>query len=66
MPLYKYRSLEEAERHLHQLLPQDPLIRFMEVDELVSALKPRKKIARGIFRFKSLAEANEHRKAIYL
>lgn len=63
MPVYKYRSLEEAERHLHELLPQDPLVRFAEVDEMVAVLKPRKKIARGIFRFKTLAEANEHRKA---
>lgn len=63
MPVYKYRSLEEAERHLRELLPQDPLVRFAEVDELAAVLKPRKKIGRGIFRFKTLAEANEHRKA---
>ncbi len=64
MPVYKYRSLEEAERHLRELLPKDPLVRFAAVADLVSVLKPHKRITRGIFRFKSLAEANEHRQAL--
>ncbi len=64
MPVYKYRSLEEAERHLHQLLPADPLVRLQRLEEMLSPLLPPKKIVRGIFRFKTLAEANAHRKAV--
>jgi hypothetical protein len=65
MPIYKYRSFEEAEKHLQQLLPADPLIRLLRLQEIVAPLNPPCKIARGIFRFRTLAEANEHRKAIF-
>lgn len=61
MPIYKYKSLEEAEHHLHELLPPDPLVRLQRVQALFAAFRPPKKIQRGIFRFKSLDEANQHR-----
>lgn len=64
MPVYKYRSLEEAEKHLQELLPADPLVRLRQLEELVSALLPPKPIARGIFRFKTMEEANAHRKQV--
>ncbi len=65
MPVYKYKSLEEAEKHLRELLPSDPLVRLRNLEELLSVLQPPKRIARGVFRFKTLAEANRHRKAIF-
>ena len=61
MPIYKYRSLEQAEAHLKKLLPADPLVRFDQLEDVVRVLKPRGPIQRGIFKFKTLAEANEHR-----
>ena len=64
MPVYKYRSLEEAEKHLQELLPADPLVRLRQLEELLSALLPPKPIARGIFRFKTMEEANAHRKQV--
>ena len=62
MPVYKYRSLEEAEAHLKELQSADPLQRLSDVMDLVFALKPPRKIPRGVFKFKSLEEANEHRR----
>lgn len=65
MPIYKYRSFEEAEKHLHKLLPADPLVRLRRLQEITALLSPPKQIPRGIFRFKSLTEANAHRKAVF-
>jgi len=62
MPVYKYRSLEEAEEHLKKLQPKDPLELLSQLQDLVFALKPPRKIQRGIFKFRTLEEANEHRK----
>ena len=62
MPLYKYRSLEEAENHLKKLQPKDPLELLSQLQDLVFTLKPPRKIQRGIFKFRTLEEANEHRK----
>jgi len=61
MPIYKYKSLEEAEKHLQQLLPADPLVRLKRLQEIVNFLKPPQRIERGVFRFSTLAEANAHR-----
>jgi hypothetical protein len=62
MPIYKYRSLEEAEAHLKELLPSDPLERLRQLEAIVTVLKPPRKIQRGIFKFRTLEEANEHRR----
>lgn len=65
MPVYKYRGLEEAENHLHRLLPVDPLVRLQRLEKLLSPLLPQKQIVRGLFRFKTMAEANAHRKTVW-
>jgi hypothetical protein len=61
MPVYKYKSLQEAERHLRKLQSQDPLQRLSDLQDLVFTLKPPGKIQRGIFKFKTLEEAARHR-----
>ncbi len=61
MPIYKYRSLEEAEEHLKKLQPKDPLQLLSDLQDMVFALKPPKKIRHGIFKFRTLEEANKHR-----
>ncbi len=61
MPIYKYKSLEEAEKHLQQLLPADPLVRLQRLQEFVNFFKPSQRIQRGVFKFLTLAEANAHR-----
>lgn len=63
MPLYKYKSLEEAEQHLRQLQSKDPLQRLSDLQDLVYTLRPPRKIQRGIFKFRTLEEANQHRQA---
>jgi hypothetical protein len=63
MPVYKYRTFEEAEEHLEQLLPTDPLQRLSKLGVLLKALIPSKKIQRGIFKFKTIKEANQHRES---
>ena len=65
MPIYKYRSFEEAEKHLHKLLPADPLLRLQRLQEITAVLSPPIEIPRGVFRFKSFAEANAHREAMF-
>lgn len=62
MPIYKYRSFEDAEEHLKKLLPADPLVRAAKLEELIKQLKPSRPIERGVFKFRTLEEANRHRK----
>ena len=62
MPIYKYKSLEAAEKHLQVLLPDDPFKRLSNLERLITPIKPKKKIPKGIFKFKSLEQANQHRK----
>ena len=62
MPLYKYRSFQEAEAHLQELLPADPLVRLKRLEKLLVGLKPRMPIQRGLFKFKTMEEANHHRR----
>lgn len=61
MPLYKYKSLEDAEQHLKKLQSPDPLRRLSDLQNLVFVLQPPRKIQRGLFKFKTLEEANQHR-----
>ncbi|MFQ5640825.1 MAG: hypothetical protein ACE5IR_22835 [bacterium] len=61
MPVYKYKNFEEAEEHLKQLQSNDPLERLSKLEAIMTALKPRRKIQRGIFKFKTHEEANKHR-----
>jgi hypothetical protein len=62
MPIYKYKTLEEAEQHLKKLQSKDPLQRLSDLQDLIYALKPPGKIQRGLFKFKTLEEANQHRR----
>jgi hypothetical protein len=62
MPVYKYRSFKESEEHLKKLLPSDPLVRAAKLEEILKQLKPTRPIQRGVFKFKTLEEANRHRK----
>lgn len=61
MPIYKYKSLEEAEKHLQKLQPSDPLELLSALQDMVYSLIPHGKIQRGVFKFKSIEEANKHR-----
>lgn len=61
MPVYKYRSFQEAEEHLNTLLSDDPLERVRRLESMLKLIRPPKKIQRGIFKFKTLEEANLHR-----
>ena len=60
MPVYKYKSFEQAEAHLKELLPADPLERLLRLQALLAPLLPPKKIQRGVFKFKTIEEANRH------
>jgi len=62
MPLYKYCSFQEAEAHLQELLPADPLVRLKRLEKLLVGLKPRRPIQRGLLKFKTMEEANHHRR----
>ncbi len=62
MPVYKYKSFTEAELHLKKLQSRDPLRRLSDLQDLLYALKPAGKIQRGIFKFKTLEAADEHRR----
>jgi hypothetical protein len=62
MPIYKYKSFEEAEQHLKKPQPEDPLQRLSDLQDLVYILKPPGKIQRGIFKFKTMEEADQHRR----
>lgn len=65
MPIYKYRSLEEAEKHLEKLLPADPITRLRRLEIFLVGLRPPKPVQRGIFKFKTLEAAAEHRRKTY-
>lgn len=66
MPVYKYKSFQDAREHLKELQPPYPLRRLSNLQELLYALKPQKPCQRGIFKFKTLEEANKHRMAGWL
>ncbi len=61
MPVYKYKSFEDAREHLLELQPSHPLERLSNLQALLYALKPQKTCQQGIFKFKTFAEANKHR-----
>lgn len=61
MPVFKYKTHEEAEQHLDELLPSNPLKRLARLHEINDAIRPPSKIEKGVFYFKTIQEANEHR-----
>ena len=64
MPVYKYRTLEQMNK-AQRLAPDDPrlpgVIRF--VWEMAWEMTGRFVPPRGVFKFRSIEEANKHRKA---
>jgi hypothetical protein len=66
MPIFKYKSFEEAERALWNFNPDDAYLdRVAALFELAKGLNPIK-YPPGIFKFKTIEEANRHREEIEL
>ncbi len=62
MPVYKFKTFEDAERALWTLNPDDEYYRRVRgLFEIAFRLAP-PKCRRGIFRFSSIEEANEFRR----
>ena len=61
MPVIKYKSFEEAQKHLSRLLPDDPIKRLLRMQEFINRFRSHQKVDRGIFKFKTISEANKHR-----
>ena len=61
MPIYKYKTFEEAERALWNFNPDERYYdRVAELWEFANELNPIQ-YPRGIFKFKTFEEANKHR-----
>ncbi|RMD60699.1 hypothetical protein D6833_09280 [Candidatus Parcubacteria bacterium] len=61
MPVHKYKSFEEAEKAVLNSDPGTSLRRLSQLWDMIDALNPeRPPYPRGIFKFKTLAEANRH------
>lgn len=66
MPVFKYKSFEEAERALWNFNPDKKYLKQVsDLFELANRLNPIK-YPRGIFKFKTIEEANRHREEIEL
>lgn len=66
MPVYKYKTLEEAERALWCFSPDEEYYRRVaELWKFANQLAP-VEYPRGIFKFRSIEEANRHREAVEL
>ncbi len=66
MPVYKYHTFAEAEQALWTLHPdQEYFKRIADLREFANALSPIT-YPRGIFKFKTIEEANHHRERIEL
>lgn len=66
MPVYKYKTFEEAERALWNFHPDKEYYkRVAELWDFADKLNPIK-YPSGIFKFKTLEEANRHREEIEL
>ncbi|MCI0515964.1 hypothetical protein L0128_22345 [candidate division KSB1 bacterium] len=66
MPVYKYKTFEEAERALWNFFPDEAYYdRVAELWEFANQLSPIT-YPRGIFKFRTIAEANQHREAFEL
>ncbi len=64
MPIYKYKTFEEAERALWNFNPDENY--YQRVAELWDFASKLNQIvySRGVFKFKTLIEANRHRELI--
>lgn len=64
MPVYKYRSFQAAREHLKELQSSHPLAKLSNLQALLYALRPPKPCAKGVFKFKTLEDANRHRHGV--
>ncbi len=61
MPIYRYKTFEEAEKALWNFNPDDRYYaKVAELWEFANKLNPIQ-YPRGIYKFKTCAEANKHR-----
>lgn len=62
MPVYKYKTFQEAQAHLSEL-QQDlsPIERLAILQNLRYAIKPQRPCQRGVFKFRTFEEAEKHR-----
>jgi hypothetical protein len=66
MPVFKYKTFEEAERALWNFKPDENYFkRVAELWDFANQLNPIR-YPRGIFKFKTIEEANRHREEIEL
>lgn len=66
MPVYKYKTFEEAERALWNFHPDEAYFKQVaDLWEFANALNPIRYPC-GIFKFKTIEEANKHRDDIEL
>lgn len=66
MPVYKYKTFEEAERALWNFHPDEAYFKQVsDLWEFANTLNPIR-YPRGIFKFKNIEEANKHRDDIEL
>ena len=64
MPIYKYKTFEEAEKALWNFNPDEKYYeKLAELWEFANELNPIN-YPKGIFKFKSIEEANQHRNEI--
>lgn len=61
MPVYKYKSFEEARQALWKINPDESLESLSKLWDLAGLLIRDRKFHRGVLKFKSLEEANKHR-----
>lgn len=66
MPVYKYKTIEDAERALWNFNPDEKYFERIEklfkfADDLSTIKDPK-----GIFKFRTMEDANNHRKRIEL
>jgi hypothetical protein len=66
MPVQKFKTFEEAEKSLWNLKPDDAYVaRVAELWEFANKLNPIS-YPKGVFKFKTIEEANKHREEVEL
>lgn len=64
MPVYKYKTFEDAEKALWNFHPDEKYYKKIEgLFQLAGGISA-VKYPRGIFKFKTIAEANRHREKL--
>ena len=66
MPIYKYKTYEEAERALWNFHPDEAYFRKVaELWDFADKLSPIT-YPKGVFKYRNIEEANKHREALEL